>query len=183
MVYIGTLYARNQSSVNLLWQGRLNALGRRLRARGLRLYFVGPGRTDRLDPEAVTTVIPVAYDAVWDYQYFADVGIALAQGPVQHNESSKLYYYLRTGLPVVSEAPIPNNRVIEESGCGLVAPYGDDDALAQMVEAAARHPWDRARAVRYVLTSHTWDCRIRIYQELLDAEFGSRSVGSGSGTR
>jgi hypothetical protein len=99
VVYIGTLYARSQRPVNLLWQGRLNALGRRLRARGLRLYFVGPGATDRLDPEAVTVVGPVAHDAVWDYQYFADVGIALAQGPVQHNESSKLYYYLRTGLP------------------------------------------------------------------------------------
>jgi hypothetical protein len=83
----------------------------------------------------------------------------------------------------VSEAPIPNNSVIEESGCGLVAPYGDDDALAQMVEAAARHPWDRARAVRHVLASHTWDRRLRFYQQRLEAEFGPRSVGSGSRTR
>ena len=148
VVYIGNLYGRDQRSINLLWQERLNALGRRLRARGLRLYFVGPGATDQLDPTAVTVIGSVPVDAVWDYQYFADVGIALAQGPVQHNESSKLYYYLRTGLPVVSEAPIPNNHVIEEAGCGLIAPYGDDDTLAEMIEAAARRPWDRARAVR-----------------------------------
>ena len=174
VVYVGTLYQRQQSSINLLWQGRLNALGRRLRARGLRLYAVGPGRADRIDREAVTVVGPVGHDAVWDYQHFADVGVALAQGPVQHNESSKLYYYLRTGLPVVSEAPIPNNRLLEESRGGLIAPYGDDDALAEMVEAAAHRSWDRARAIRYVLASHTWDSRVRIYQDLLAAELGAR---------
>jgi glycosyltransferase involved in cell wall biosynthesis len=170
-VYIGTLYGSNQHTINIRWQERLNALGRRLRARGLRLYVVGPGRTERLDPEVVTVVGAVPHDEVWDYQYFADVGLALAQGPVQHNESSKLYYYLRTGLPIVSEAPIPNNRVIEESGGGLTAPYGDDDALAQMVAAAAHQPWDRERAIRYVLTAHTWDHRISTYRDLLDAEF------------
>ena len=183
VVYVGTIYARYQLSVNLLWQRRLNALGQRLRTRGLRLYVVGSGRTDRLDPESVTAVGPVDHDAVWDYQYFADVGLALAQGPIQHNESSKLYYYLRTGLPVVSEAPIPNNHVIEESGGGLIAPYGDDDALAELVEAAARRSWDRASAVSYVLAGHTWDRRIRVYEQLLQAEFGALSVGSGSTTR
>ncbi len=112
-------------------------------------------------------------DAVWDYQYFADVGVALAQGSVQHNESSKLYYYLRTGLPVVSEAPIPNNRVIEEARCGLIAPYGDDDTLAEMVEAAARRLWDRAQAVRYVLAFHTWDRRMQVYQQLFATGLGA----------
>jgi hypothetical protein len=63
--------------------------------------------------------------------------------------------------------------VIEEAGCGLVAPYGDDDTLAEMIEAAARRPWDRARAVRYVLASHTWDRRMRVYQRLLEAELGT----------
>lgn len=173
VVYIGNLYARAQRSINLLWQGRLNALGQRLRARGLRLYFVGPGATDQLDPAAVTAMGPVPHDAVWDYQYFADAGIALAQGPVQHNESSKLYYYLRTGLPVVSEAPIPNNRVIEEARCGLIAPYGDDDTLAEMVEAAARQSWDRPGAIRYVLARHTWDRRMQVYRQLFAAELGT----------
>jgi glycosyltransferase involved in cell wall biosynthesis len=171
-VYVGTLYADAQRSINVLWQDRLNALGRRLRPRGVRVYVVGPGRTDRLDPAVVTAVGAVPYDAVWDYQYFADVGLALAQGPVQHNESSKLYCYLRAGLPIVSEAPIPNNRVIEESGCGVTVPYGDDEALAQAVEAAAHRPWDREPATQYVLASHTWEHRIRIYRDLLDAELG-----------
>jgi glycosyltransferase involved in cell wall biosynthesis len=172
VVYIGLLYARAQRAVNLLWQERLNALGRRLRARGLRLHFIGGGSTDRLDPAAVTVVGPVPLAAMWDYQYFADVGVVLAQGPVQHNESSKVYYYLRTGLPVVSEAPVPNNRVIEEAGCGLVAPYGDDDALAETIEMAARRPWDRDRAIRYVLANHTWDHRVAIYRRLFATELG-----------
>jgi hypothetical protein len=177
VVYLGNLYLEWQRSINLLWQDRLNGLGRRLQARGLRLYFVGPGRTDRLDPAAVTAVGPVPFDAVWDYQYFADVGLALAQGPVQHNESSKVYHYLRTGLPVVSEAPIPNNHVIEEAECGLIAPYGDDAALAEMIELAARHPWDRARAVRYVLARHTWDHRMEVYRRLFADEFGAEEAG------
>lgn len=95
----------------------------------------------------------------------ADVGFAV--------DLIAFSYYLRTGLPVVSEAPIPNNRVIEEARCGLIAPYGDDDTLAEMVEAAARRPWDRARAVRYVLAFHTWDRRMQVYQQLFAAEFGA----------
>lgn len=179
VVYIGNIYEETQREINLLWQERLSALGRRLRLRGLRLYFVGPGRTDQLDTDAVVPVGPVPHAAIWDYQYFADVGLALAQGALQHNESSKIYYYLRTGLPVVSETPIPNNHVIEEAGCGLVAPYGDDVALAEMIEAAAFTNWERERAIQYVLRRHAWDHRMRVYERLLVAAFaeGSRPDG------
>jgi hypothetical protein len=79
-VYVGNIYTRHQRELNLRWQERLNALGARLLARGIRLHFVGAGRTDRLDPRVVTIVGPVAHEAVWDYQYFADVGIVLALG-------------------------------------------------------------------------------------------------------
>lgn len=179
VVYVGNIYKRDQREINLLWQERLSGLGRRLRRRGIRLYFVGPGRTDRLDTDAVVPVGPVPHDAIWDYQYFADVGLALAQGAIQHNESSKIYYYLRTGLPVVSEAPIPNNHVIEEAGCGLVAPYGDEVALAEMIEAAAFTKWERERAVQHVLTRHTWDHRTRVYERLLATAFESGSSQPG----
>lgn len=63
-------------------------------------------------------------DRVWDYHHFADVGLVLAQGDVQHNDSSKLYYYLRSSLPVISESPVPNNFLIRESGLELIADYG-----------------------------------------------------------
>jgi hypothetical protein len=176
VVYVGNIYAHTQRDVNLYWQHRLNGLGRLLRQRGLRLFFVGPGRTDQLDPAAVTDVGPVPHDTIWDFQYFADVGLVLAQGPVQHNESSKIYYYLRTGLPVVSERPIPNNYLIDESGCGLIAEYGDDRMLADMVEAAAWRDWDTQSAMQYILQRHTWDRRVAVYDEVLAAE---RDRGTG----
>jgi hypothetical protein len=169
-VYIGNIYAHAQRDVNVHWQLRFNALGRILKQRGVRLFFVGPGRTDHLDPAAVTPLGPVAYDKVWNYQYFADVGLVLAQGPVQHNESSKIYYYLRTGLPVVSERPVPNNYLIAESGCGLIAEYGDDRVLADMVEAAAWRDWDTQAAMQYTLQHHTWERRVAVYDEVLAAE-------------
>ncbi len=171
-VYIGNIYARFQREVNLLWQRRLNALGARLADRGIRLHFVGLGRTDHLDPRVVTNVGSLPHEAIWDYQYFADVGIVLAQGPVQNNESSKLYNYLRVGLPVVTEAPVPNNFVVTESGLGMIAPYGDDAAMAEMIETAASRRWDRQAAQEYILAHHTWDRRMSVYERVLAAEFG-----------
>jgi hypothetical protein len=171
-VYVGNIYTRHQRELNLRWQERLNALGARLLARGIRLHFVGAGRTDRLDPRVVTIVGPVAHEAVWDYQYFADVGIVLARGAEQHDEASKLYYYLRAGLPVVSEAPVPNNHLITASGLGLIAPYGDEAIMAEMIEAATLRRWDRRAAQAYVLAHHTWDRRAQVYEGILTAEFG-----------
>jgi hypothetical protein len=172
-VYIGNLYVRHQRELNLYWQERLNALGARLVARGVRLHFVGPGRTDRLDPRFVTAVGPVAHEAVWDYQHHADVGVVLARGAVQHDEASKLYYYLRAGLPAVSESPVPNNYLISESGAGLVAPFGDDAVMAEMIEAVARGPRDPRAAQDYVLAHHTWDRRVDVYERWLAAEVGA----------
>lgn len=171
-VYVGNIYTRHQRELNLRWQERLNTLGARLLARGIRLHFVGPGRTDRLDARVVTAVGPVAHEAVWDYQHFADVGIVLARGAVQHDEASKLYYYLRAGLPVVSEAPVPNNHLIAESGLGFVAPYGDEAVMAEMIEAAASRAWDRRAAQAHIVAHHTWDRRLQVYARILAAEFG-----------
>ncbi|HZS32610.1 MAG TPA: hypothetical protein VFC42_04465 [Methylomirabilota bacterium] len=171
-VYVGNLYTRHQRELNLHWQARLNALGARLLRRGVRLHFVGPGRTDRLDPDAVTVVGPIAHEAVWDYLHFADVGIVLARGAVQIDDASKLYYYLRAGLPAVTEAPVPNNHLVTESGAGLVAPCGDDDVMAEMIEAAARRRWDRRAAQAYILAHHTWEHRVQVYERVLAAELG-----------
>ena len=110
---------------------------------------------------------PVEYSAaLWDYQYFASAGVILAQGEVQHNESTKLYHYLRAGLPVVSEAPVPNNHVLEAAGLGFIVPYGDDRRLAELLAEAATRPWDRRRAIAYMVRHHSWDLRIERYEEL-----------------
>ena len=172
-VYIGNLYNNCQPEINLLWQTRLNSLGHLLKQKGIRLFLVGPGNTDRLDPAAVTHLGPVDSRRIWDYQYFADVGIVLAQGQAQHNESSKIYYYLRTGLPVVSEAPVPNNRILQEANLGFISDYADDRMMAEMVEAAIFHKWDRHSAVNYMLENHTWDQRAQVYDRLIKQELGA----------
>jgi glycosyltransferase involved in cell wall biosynthesis len=166
-VYIGNLYTDTQGHINLHWQRRLNALGRRLKRRGIRLCVLGPGNTEELDRTCVTYLGAVDNSRVWDYHFFADVGIVLAQGEVQHNESSKIYYYLRAGLPVVSEAPVPNNFVIQESGLGLISEYGDDRGMAEMIEAAIHKPWPRKAAIAYVLERHTWEKRAQVFAEII----------------
>jgi hypothetical protein len=170
-VYIGNLYPDTQREINLLWQLKLNRIGRLLKKKGIALFFVGPGKIDQLDPDAVTYLNPVDNSQIWDYQYFADVGIVLAQGHVQHNESSKIYYYLRTGLPVVSEAPVPNNHLIREANLGLIADYEDDLMMAELVAEAAHRKWRSETAIQYILDFHTWDKRAEVYAELLRAEF------------
>ena len=43
----------------------------------------------------------------------------------------KLFQYMLMGKPVVASACVEMSRVIEESGCGLLFPPGDSDALAE----------------------------------------------------
>jgi hypothetical protein len=172
VVYIGNIYGEMQRETNELWQARLNALGRRLLRRGIRLCFLGTGRVDRLDTQAVTVLGTVHNSEIWDYQHFADVGLVLAQGQPQHNESSKIYYYLRTGLPVVSEAPVPNNFLIEATGMGYVADYGDERMIVDMIERALHRKWPRTDGIRYIVENHTWDQRVDTYDAVIRRELG-----------
>jgi len=170
-VYIGNFYVDTQRDINLLWQHRLNVLGSLLKKSGIRLYLVGPGNVSQLDPNSVVYLGPIDNSRIWDYQYFADVGIALAQGKVQHNESSKIYYYLRTGLPVVSKGPIPNNYLIKETNLGLNADYADDQVMAEMIEEAVHKKWHKKDAINYILSHHTWHKRAEAYERLIEKHF------------
>jgi glycosyltransferase involved in cell wall biosynthesis len=166
VLYAGNLYLNCQRNISQLWQERLNALGFRLRTRGFRLCVIGPGDTSLLDPNAVSHLGPVEDDDVWDYLYFADAGLVLAQGQVQHNESSKIYYYLRTGLPVVSEQPVPNNCLITDTGLGAVVPYAADDELVDAVADVANRRYDNRAVIEYMRDQHSWERRAQIYHAL-----------------
>ena len=168
-IYAGNIYGDTQPEMNIVWQDRLNRIGTLLRRKRIRLCFIGPGRTDRLNPDAVTVMPEVDNLEFWDYQHFANVGLVLAQGQTQHNESSKLYYYLRAGLPVVSEAPVPNNSLIHATGMGHVADYGDDTMLVGMVESALDREWPRQDAIQYVVNNHSWDQRVETYDDVIRA--------------
>lgn len=171
-LFAGNIYTRDkQPEVNLFWQARLNGLGRALTRRGVRLVAMGVGEVDLLDPSAVTHVGLVDFREVWNWQWHAAVGIVLAQGAVQDNESTKIYYYLRTGLPVACEAPVPNAGLVAETGHGIVVGYNPDtlDDLADAAAALAHRPPAPGDVMRHMVTHHSWDVRASVYADVLAA--------------
>lgn len=168
VLFAGSLYSlTDQPEVNRLWQERLNAIGRALRRSGLRLVAIGPGVTDRLDPEAVLHAGIVPVHEAWDWQRHAAVGVVLAQGVLQDNESSKIYYYLRTALPVVCERPVPNADLIAETGHGALVDYGDVDALAAAAATLAAAPPPGHGVAEHMVRRHSWDARAALYEPVL----------------
>jgi glycosyltransferase involved in cell wall biosynthesis len=171
VVFAGNFYRRHprsQPEAHRILANKLNELGALLHERGTRLYVVGTGDAASLDARYVTYCGEVPYEDSWDYIHFAAVGIVLtAGGPMHNNESSKIYHYLRAGLPVVSEAGFPNDNVVIESGLGHVVENGDLESMAQRIQESLQTRWDRDRGIRYILSRHTWEKRAEIYDRLL----------------
>lgn len=160
-----------QKDLNIIFQRRLNNIGWLLKKKGIRLCLVVSGDTELLDNNCVTNFGKIDNSRIWDYQYYAHAGLVLAQGKHQHNESSKIYYYLRTALPVISESPVPNNDLILDSGCGYIAGFGDDNLIADLTAKAINRKWDKPSVVRYILNNHTWDKRIEVYKSIIEKNF------------
>ncbi|HEX4932572.1 MAG TPA: glycosyltransferase, partial [Gemmatimonadaceae bacterium] len=176
VLFAGNIY-NAQPGANAILVAKLNALGQRLAPHG-RLYFAGPGDTRQLDARVVTKVGVVSYENAWQYMLHADVGVVVSPGPFMHNnESTKIYHYLRAGLPTVSEAGFPNDHVVREAGLGSVVANGDVDAMADRVLDAAHAAWDREAAVRYILAHHTWESRMAAYDDVLRQAFPPPRVG------
>ena len=169
ILFAGNVYTRDyQAEANDVLVAKLNRLGELLRNRGCRFYMIGVGDVSRLDPEYVTYLGFVSHDDAWNYLGHAQVGIVVSAGSFMHNnESTKIYHYLRAGLPVVSESGFPNDDVVRRAGLGFVVDNGDMPGMAERVEEAARATWDRDTAVRYVMEHHTWDKRVDVYDRLL----------------
>ena len=115
----------------------------------------------------------IPYEKSWDYLYHADVGIVVSAGKFMHNnESSKIYHYLRVGLPCVTEAGFPNDNVVRESKLGFVVENGRMELMAQKAEEAIVQNWDREYAINYILRNHTWDKRVEVYDRLIKTHLG-----------
>ncbi len=174
-LFSGNIYGRTQQpQAHAVLVAKLNELGRHLRGHGVRLYFQGTGETSGLDASAVTILRPVSYEESWQAMHFADVGIVVSAGPFMHNnESTKIYHYLRAGLPVVSESGFPNDHVVTSSGLGWLVENENMQEMAERVAAAANARWDREAAVRYVVDHHSWDQRAAIYDEVIREELAN----------
>lgn len=170
-LFAGNVYDRTlQPQANRVLVQKLNELGKYLTARGIRLYMLGIGDVRNLDCTHVTYLGAVPYDASWDYLHFANVGIVVSAGQFMHNnESTKIYHYLRAGLPVVGEAGFPNDHVVGAANLGFVVESGNMKLLADHVERAIQESWNRERAVQYILENHTWDRRAETYNRVIAA--------------
>jgi hypothetical protein len=168
-LFAGNVYtAETQPEANRVLVAKLNQLGQNLRAHGVDMYVIGQGDLDELDRRYVHYLGSVPHHLTPDYFHYADVGVVVAAGPWHHNnESTKIYHYLRAGLPVVTESGFPNEYLIHESGLGFVVPAGRMDLLAHKTAEAASTTWDRRRAVDYILSGHTWDIRVAAYDSVL----------------
>jgi glycosyltransferase involved in cell wall biosynthesis len=170
-VFSGNFYrshAKSQPEAHRQVCSRLNRLGELLSRQNARLYVVGPGDHRDLDSRFVTYCGTVDHNTSWDFLHFAHVGVVVGAGRISHNnESTKIYSYLRAGLPVVSEAGLPNDDVVRESGLGFVVENGKPELMADKVIEAATTQWDREAGIRYILSNHTWDHRAGVYDRLL----------------
>ncbi|MGQ0713957.1 MAG: hypothetical protein ACT4PJ_09505 [Gemmatimonadaceae bacterium] len=170
-VFAGTFYSRHPASQpegHETLASKLNQLGALLQAKGARLHVVGTGDARSLDARYITYHDEVPYEKSWDYIHFAAVGVVLTAGGRMHNnESTKIYHYLRAGLPVVSEAGFPNDHIVVESGHGHVVDTGALQTIADRALEAAHATWDRDRAIRYILEHHTWEKRAEVYDRIL----------------
>ena len=179
-LFAGNFYsthAGSQPEAHREIASRLNKLGSRLIDRGARLFVLGPGDHRSLDARYVSYCGAVTHEESWDFMHFATVGIVVAAGPFMHNnESTKIYSYLRAGLPVVSESGFPNDDVVRDSGLGFVVENGNLDELADKALEAAKANWDRERGIQFILSRHTWDRRAAVYDSLLQS-LGDRASG------
>src|SRR5262245_11284875 len=161
--------------------GVLNELARRLRS-DVEVHFVGKnslqhyaGESEPLDPAVVHVHDAVSEEQTWRFVLHADAGIALA--PSEHafeSELSKIYYYLRGGLPVVTESSVPNRTVAEDLGLGAVAKYGDlDDLVAKTLTALSMTPRQPA-IMQHMADRHSWSARARVYDEALQQRWASQ---------
>jgi len=172
-LFAGNVYdQKSQPEANTVLIDKLNTLGRLLSQRGMRLYLLGTGDVRRLDKRWVSYLGAVPYQDAWDYLRFADVGVVVAAGEFMHsNESSKIYHYLRVGLPVVCEAGFPNEHVVTESHLGYVVENGNLKLIAEKAEEALHAGWDREYAIHYMLSYHTWDSRVEVYDKVIQEHF------------
>jgi hypothetical protein len=173
-IFAGHVYTKDsQPEANAVLLDKLNELGRHLGKFDVRLYMIGSGDLKLLDQNYVTYLGAQPYERSWDYFHFANVGTVVTYGKYHHNnESTKIYYYLRMGLPTVSERGFPNDDVVEASGLGFTVENGNMELMAQKISEAAQTKWDREKAVQSALEKHTWYQRVAFHDKLIRSKFG-----------
>jgi hypothetical protein len=134
-----------------------------------KLHWYGQGKAAALHP-AIIQHGEISEDRTWDYIHHADIGLALATGPHPFdNDLSKIYNYLRGGLPVLSESPVVNTDLIQQTELGRIFHFGDMDNLLAQAMALLTHPPSpekRKAAMHFMASKHAWEHRVETYIKL-----------------
>jgi glycosyltransferase involved in cell wall biosynthesis len=154
----------------------LNKAAHRLAGKA-RVHFVGLNkaaiyggdRNSAIDTRVVNHgAIPE--EGTWSYIRYAQAGLALATGPHPFdNDISKIFSYLRGGLPVISEEPILQNALVKRFGFGKTFAYNDLDDLVSKWLALLENPPEQAEkeaVMRFMARKHSWSRRVDKYIEL-----------------
>lgn len=165
----------------------LNQAARRLEGKA-RIHLVGLNKAAMYGGKKDGGLDPLIVDhgelpesETWAYVQHARAGLALATGVHGFdNDISKIFNYLRGGLPVLSEAPILNNDLIRHTGYGKIFRYGDAAALvSQCIGLINDPPVQKRRSVmEYMAREHSWNRRVEAYARLLKSMFGKGSDAS-----
>ncbi len=152
----------------------LNELAVRLQGR-VELHFIGRNKAAMYGGSPDQKLHPLIVDhgeiqenEIWDYLRNAAIGLALATGPHPFdNDVSKILYYLRGGLPVISEEPILNNNLIRETGWGQIFRHGDLDDLEDKTNLilAGRLATKKEIVMEFMATHHSWDQRAETFRQ------------------
>lgn len=138
---------------------------RQIRARGLE------GALERV---GWTTYVPAA-DMPPHYRQ-ADVGVSFLKPTPDHVKSlpTKFFEYLHFGLPIIcTDIPLWRS-FIETHECGAVVPWGDVEAIMEVLKRWGRHPElyrEYARNARAAAPDYRWaemgDRLVRAYRRVL----------------
>jgi glycosyltransferase involved in cell wall biosynthesis len=127
-----------------------------------RLY----GKQGSLNPRVLDHA-ELPEDKTWAYLAHAKAGLAFSTGPhVFDNDLSKIYSYLRAGLPVLSEQGVLNNDLIDETQMGEIFRYGDIEDLVVKTKKLLSRQYPREQAMAFMSRNHSWDCRVESYAKL-----------------
>jgi len=164
----------------------LNKIGRLLQKEGWRLVVIGTNKTAYycsrhydVDHRACIVLPAVPLDLSWQYLQHADVGLAVAPGPfVFENETSKLYYYLRAGLPVACEERISNADLVRRMAWGSIFSYGHAQAATKAILKLGRRRFckqSRTAMIRRLIRHHSWSARARTLETIVDTALAHTS--------
>jgi colanic acid biosynthesis glycosyl transferase WcaI len=157
----------------------------RLRARsGVLFLFVGEGQVkDELEAEARASRLPnVRFlpfqprQDLCDVQASADVSlVTLAPGRGETSVPSKVIGYMAAGRPVVASVDLDCDTAdaVRSSGCGVVVPPGDAEALASAVDGLLSDEDARRRMGRRARTAfeeqYGAEAALRRYADVLES--------------